>query len=448
MSYIFTSAALIAFLLFSSNASAQIKQEWDALKQQKKPVLNPSFAGTYSEPELLALTDYGWEDGIHISKNGLYLYSLYYPGDLLSWTNYFLANISNPDLCTTFGNTQFLRPYADHYGMDLKTNPFGCDSVFNVDIVFSNRNNLTETFTTWQLSNLKQPVYAEASPMPLFSYTDPDKLHIFAYTMDEKIWFIKNTDPSNLNSAAAYQLPDHINPVNKEFIVDNVVLEWIDENNIIMVYEKYTNPEQRKFMYSISNDKGDSWSEPNEITSINNLEGHIEHPNVYKDQAGNWSFYYSLNFDIVRSYQIQSGNWQEWSLPEVIVSKGDLAGIGEPSITVNGDIVFVGVMHHQSSQNSNDKFDADPWTIKNISTTTNIKDPGKEIKIYPNPATDKVKIETEDNSFIRCIITDLTGKQIAEFFSTDIDLKNVEPGFYILEIESKTGAAKQPILKK
>ena len=69
---------------------------WDSIKSNTFPVVEPAFQNEFGVPYKQPLSDYGWEDGLQISPDGLNLYALYLPMDLLSWQNYFATHLTLP----------------------------------------------------------------------------------------------------------------------------------------------------------------------------------------------------------------------------------------------------------------------------------------------------------------------------------------------------------------
>ena len=137
---------------------------------------------------------------------------------------------------------------------------------------------------------------------------------------------------------------------------------------------------------------GVTWGTPQSTTTITNSLGHIEHPHLYKDDSGVWWLYFSINYaDIVRSKQTVAGDWDSWDTPQVIISKGNAASIGEPSVTKNGDISFSLAYQNTIINDSTDVYDIDPWFLphKKATTINNIMvvDNELKLKVYPNPAS-------------------------------------------------------------
>jgi hypothetical protein len=56
-----------------------------------------------------------------------------------------------------------------------------------------------------------------------------------------------------------------------------------------------------------------------------------------------------------------------WETKELVLSAGTSAGIGEPSLTLAGDLSFVLVSKNDINGTTNNRYDADPW----IALTTN-----------------------------------------------------------------------------
>jgi hypothetical protein len=268
-----------AFILMLNSAGAQSPQyKWDSIKSSTSPIVLPPFSNHYGAAYRQPLAGYGWEDGLHISADGLHLYCLYSPSDFFSYSVFFTSNLTLPT-CSLFADMSYIRSYANTYAMDMATNPFGCGNFSaNIDILYSQRNSVSDSFVSWQPSGIARPVLQEGGPAPLASETDPDALSLFMFTGDGDIWMLSNTsaNPTGINSAI--RLPAPINAVNSEFTADNPSLARINGDTVIVAYEKYTDASERQFMYSISNNLGVSWSLPQTMSSIGNSSGKIEHP--------------------------------------------------------------------------------------------------------------------------------------------------------------------------
>lgn len=402
----------VFFVFFTMNLFAQASQ-WDSLKATISPSVSTSLATQYETPYKQPLASYGWEDGVHISRNGLHLYALYFPGDLLEWTFYIQANITSGTFCELFGHDTFVRDYAPTYGMDLDSNLFGCDHFLNTDILYAHRNTTQDSFYTWQLSNIARPAQIEGSPHPLFN-EDENNIDLFLFTGDGDIWMIKNTTANPSGIASAERLPSpSINPINKEFNADNPHLEKLGNDTLLLIYEKYENGNERDFMFVHSFDNGQSWGTPAAITSIHHGMGHIEHPHLYFDiENASWYLYFSLDCDIYRAIQNTPNNWDDWGTPELVISKGNASCVGEPTLTAVGDISFVVAYHNASIGINTDTYDIDPWFLpkKKSSVLVSEQDNLNTLSIYPNPFNQHFQIRSEKEKVTKIELYDSFGR--------------------------------------
>ncbi len=53
------------------------------------------------------------------------------------------------------------------------------------------------------------------------------------------------------------------------------------------------------------------------------------------------------------------GDWNSWGSRQLVVTAGNTAGVGEPTLTDNGDLSFV--VYDNSDGGNYDRYDADPW---------------------------------------------------------------------------------------
>lgn len=80
-----------------------------------------------------------------------------------------------------------------------------------------------------------------------------------------------------------------------------------------------------------------------------------------------------------------------------------------------------------------------------LSVSTNVK---LEFTIYPNPASDFIKIKSSEK-IAAISIYSLSGQKInADFSNGKVDLKSLRPGIYLLEITTAKGKASQKLIKK
>lgn len=372
----------ILLALASSTSLADSREEWDSIKAAAAPrVVSSSFFATHGSPRRLPLATSGWEDGLQVSPDGLDLYALYLPADFLSWSMFIGAN-PGMGICDLLGTTRFRRPDAPTFGSDQTTNPFGCSSILNVDILRAHRASRTDSFANWTLSGFSRPFLAEGGPFVLPVEGKSDSQSHVLFTGDGDIWMVRGSTRNLDGIDRASRLPSPINPVAKEFVADNPALVRLGGDSLLLVYERYTDGNQRTFMVARSPDGGSSWSAPTPMTSITRSLGHIEHPMPVRDSEGNWWLWFTVDYDIVRAKALVNGQWDSWSAPEKVIEKGNTAGLGEPSLSQDGNLYF-SVVLTRSGTDSTDRFDIDPWVLPVAHSTRSTKkatDPGSMLR--------------------------------------------------------------------
>ena len=337
----------------------QTNINWESIKNNSKPIVH--LKDEFGTTRRLLISTLAWEDGLHISRNGLNLYCTFLPVDFLSF-------VQNED---TVDKLYFYKR-GPTYGMDLKTNPTGQDYEWiHSEILYTHRNSKSEKFSDWQLSGMSRSVFTEGAPNPIFK--DPETIEIMAFTSNDKsptydvdIWFIRNTNKNPVGVGKP------INDVNTELSEDNPHIERIENNKLILFFDsdnKVGGMGSHDIWYSISDDWGNSWSTPKNDISIN-TEKQEHQPHLYKSKEDIWYLYYSAphsdgKLGIFRVKQKNVGDWKNWGTKEVVISAGNTEGIGEPTLTDDGDLAFIVVYKNQDGSKY-DRYDADPWILPHL----------------------------------------------------------------------------------
>jgi hypothetical protein len=135
--------------------------------------------------------------------------------------------------------------------------------------------------------------------------------------------------------------------------------------------------------YSTSSDGGLSWDAAQALeASINNSTGSKDENiqgHLFKDAFNEWWLYFSSNRDgaieIWRSQHNDSPtiftNFNNWGAAEKVIELGSvsgnfgtISGLGESTLTANGDLYFAVVYcKNAEDQSSTDSCDIDPWVI-------------------------------------------------------------------------------------
>ncbi|MBK6265213.1 T9SS type A sorting domain-containing protein [Marivirga sp. S37H4] len=419
-------------------------QNWESIKAEISPVIE--LPHEYDTVYRQALSTRGWEDGVHISEDGLNLYCTYVPIDLLSF-------VLNGDLPNDF-SAQYLRG-APTFGMDLLTNPIGATEWLHSDILYAQRNTVMDPFSSWTLSDMARVFYSEGAPSPSFT-ANSTLVEFMVFTSNDNatnntdIWLIKNTSKNPSGTGAPMPFP--INTLNNE---DNPHLVRIDNNNLILFFDSDNLPGGKgdiDIWFSESNDNGATWNSPSNLNSINTIQKEHQ-PFLHKDlHTDNWFLYYSSfhtdgKLAIFRAEQLIDNDWYSWGDPQLVLSAGNSAGVGEPTLTENGDISFVVVYADPDMNSIYDRFDADPWFLERGNTITGHNEIVMTTFIYPNPVKDIIKIDSEDQ--IRQIkISSSTGKLVFTGTNKIIKVDHLSSGMYYLDIQFESGETEQRKLIK
>ncbi len=349
-----TLSALLALAGCSPGGDGAEPGPWEAIKASIELEYD---AGEYHPPFAQPLSTLGWEDGIYMSRDGLDLYCIYAPGDLLSFT----ISGPNPDP-TAFG--PYLR--GPTFGMDLVSNPVGASSWIHGDILYAHRASTAEAFTSWTLSGMARPVFSEGAPVQLdksgntlgrllFTSNDKDP------TYDTDIWELTGCalNPAGIGAPLA-------NFPHTDKMEDNPHIERIDANTLVLMFDSNDYPGglgSHDIWYSVSADNGTSWSAPSNAATINTaLQEH--QPHLFHDGT-DWYLYFSATHTdgklaIFRSRQTAPNNWNSWGARELVIGAGNSAGVGEPTLTSAGDISFV-VVYENTDGAPYNRYEADPW---------------------------------------------------------------------------------------
>ena len=360
---------------------------WDDIKSSASPAL---LLGTeFNAPTRLAnVSTLAWEDGLYISDDGLHLFSFYAPVSLFKFQEYvntypYVA----PNVCAPISD--YIRgPVLNGSDFELQP-PYDLpDSICNhgnglvhSEIAHASRASVNDDFSTWSRHALSTDFVYDGG----FSSTDNgDGTYHLIYSQSTSadqndIYWVQNATSLNPTSATPVPFPA---PVNTNMQEDNPHLEKISASELVLLFDNHYETGgsgDTHISYSVSIDNGTSWSVPAIITTgtINDftedLNGHL-----YRDGANNWWLYFTSNRDgKVEIWRIQHDsnnlvtdfdNWNTASMEKVIAvngiagDTGTMEGVGEPSLTANGDLYFVVVYcKNQSDQTAFDGCDIDPW---------------------------------------------------------------------------------------
>lgn len=412
---------------------ASVAQDWATIKAESLPII--AIADEYEEPYQQPLSSMGWEDGVHISPDGSSLYCTYVPIDLLSF-------VLNGDLPNNF-SASYLRD-APTYGMDLTSNPIGSDEWLHSDILYARKNQETGTFDNWVLSDMARDFYSEGAPNPLFS-EDNSSVEFMLFTSNENE--TNNTDIRVIAGTSAN--PSGVGAslsttINTDYNEDNPELKRIDENTLVLFFDSDNLPcglGDNDIWYSVSQDNGETWSTPANVSSVNSSEKEHQ-PFLYQEQSsGDWYLYYAAyhsdgKLAIFRRSQLTIGDWDSWDSAELVIGAGTSAGVGEPTLTTDGSISFVVIYEDPEANSSYNHYDADAWFVekKASETVTEVAEKESQITLYPNPAKDRLTIQS-DQEILQVGIYNHVGQIVSQVKDREVDVLGLASGLYTLRIE-------------
>lgn len=336
---------------------------WDRIRAAAAPEI--ALVSEFGPPRIQACASDGWEDGIAISRDGLHLFAIYSPADLLGFT---LAG-ADQNHAADFRRGPTL-------GMDLTTNPLSLPMWLHGDIIHATRTSVDKPFAHWRLSAMARPFTSEGAPLAL----DPeaDGWGMFVYTTNENAPYTTDvvlirhaaTDPAgNGGLLAGTLLPAPVNTTANE---DNPHLERLSATDLVLFFDSDDRPGgvgMHDIWYTTSGDDGVTWTAPALATTIDTA-GKEHQPHLYQAGNGTWWLYFTSNQrgkdEIWRSAQGTPGNWDSWGTPELVVGAGNTAGVGEPTLTSAGDLSFVVVYEDTVHGTATDRFDADPWFAPHV----------------------------------------------------------------------------------
>ncbi len=362
---------VLGFLFSScgSGAGSHVDTSWADTKAGAAVSL--TLTDEWETPESVSIATSGWEDGINVSRDGLNLYATYIPADFLSFT-----------LSGDFVDQLPLYQRGPTYAMDFDGSSIGVDYTWlHSDIIYAHRSSTAEDFGSWQLSSMARAVFSEGA-VTLVQDGSGD-IDIMAFTSNEdsdtddlvdelnNFRTISDTsaDPvsSGVNDPYLTPVDTSLTPplVNSRYTEDNPHLERLDASTLVLFFDSPDRPGGTgdiDIWYSTSSDNGANWTTPLPVTSINTVSKEHQ-PHLFHDGSSWWLYYSAYHSDgklaIFRAQQ-QTASWDDWGSPELVISAGNTGGVGEPTLTDDGDLFFVVILDN-SEGSSYDRYDGDPW---------------------------------------------------------------------------------------
>ncbi len=343
-----------AFLVLCASCE-EPQTDWTDAKNAARPVV--ALTEEFGEPRPLELACGGWEDGLYVSRDGLTLYCIYAPADLL-------GHIVNGD---DLGELhRYMR--GPEFGMDLSNPDPSLEwRWLHTDLLISERSTTEEPFPTWRLSRMARPIFSEGAPQAVYAADGSIDWFVFTSNQTENneddVWVIRR--PERDPSGPGKPLPS---PINTDGAEDNPHMERIDEDSLVLFFDSQPRPGGAgglDLWFSTSGDDGKTWAKPRPVASLNSSQDDHQ-PHLFRS-GDEWHLYYSGALadgrsGILRARQARAGEWGEWTDVRLVVERGGAAAIGEASLTSDGDLYFA-VLSENRGGTRWDRFDCDPWVV-------------------------------------------------------------------------------------
>lgn len=354
--------SIVFIFLLSCTETQQLDishSTWNSIKESS--YVDLFLEKVFKDPYALSNSTLGWEDGVYITRDGLELYCTYLPVDMLGFV---LSGDTVEELSNYYRGPD--------YGMDFDSNPMGNNEKWiHSDILVSTRESTNEEFGEWQLSEISRGIYSEGGYCRLDNF-DGSQTNLSIITSNEDYESKNNfkvfySFENAINWGAFLTETDQTGTelVNSRFDEDNPHLDKSEEK-LILFFDSKDRPGGKgdiDIWYSISEDLGKNWTTPKNLTSVNS-NGKEHQPHLYFDGT-DWWLYYSADHDdyrlsIYRRKLLDIANWDSWGSAELVIGPGNCLGVGEPTLTSEGDLSFV-VIYENRENGAFDRYDADAW---------------------------------------------------------------------------------------
>ena len=438
---------VLLFVIVAVNCTlVQSQPDWSTIKAGFQPEYDSSL---FEKPFLQTQAVGGWEDGVFISRDGLNMYCFYAPVDMISYA----GDIGSSSPC----EFPVIGPYwrGPMYGVDTSTIIEPCDHWMHSDVVHASRSSVSEPFSSWKPTDINSPLYYEGAPQTISKAND--LLDLFVYTRAttglSDIYIMRDV-PNNPTDNGRIIDPENVkSPSGAE---DNPHIEKIDESTYVLFFDDtYDGNHNMEIYFSISTDAGKTWTRAEQVTSLSSAAEEVM-PHLWYDGAEWWMYFATSSpvltdgrLTIVRSKQINKGDWLNWEKPQVVIApgsikngNGEVFGVGEPTLTSWGDISFSVIYGNANQSDTTDQFDSDPWYLPRkqpkVMAKTDLNGLINPITIFPNPAQEFVRIRSNYGRGLTVSLIDLKGNLV----TTDrtfqgaltIDTNYLRSGLYFLEI--------------
>lgn len=360
---------------------------WEQIKSSAQPTV--LLSSEFNSPTRLAnVSTLAWEDGLYVSDDGLELFAFYVPVSLFKFQAYVGSySYVAPNVCAPI-STYIRGSILQGSDFELEE-PFNLpdsicthgNGIVNSEIAYASRASRDENFSHWSWHAISTNYYYDGG-FSAAKNADGTYNLLFSRSTDSNqndIYWVENAQSLHAFNLSPTPLPT---PINTPLQEDNPHLERLSATELVLLFDNHYETGgsgDTHISYAISTDNGASWSAPAVIASGTiNDDSEVLSAHLHQDSAKNWWLYFTSNRDgKVEIWRVQHAdnnlmaafdNFNSATMQKVIAvgsvtsNIGTIEGVGEPTLSDNGDLYFVVVYcKNQADQTAFDGCDSDPW---------------------------------------------------------------------------------------
>lgn len=227
---------------------------------------------------------------------------------------------------------------------------------------------------------------------------------------------------------------------------DNPHIERLSPDSLLLFLDR-----ARAVYYAISADNGLTWSEPVRIPSVINDQAPYDiQPHLWFDGSRLYVYFCADNENgrrsIYRAAQRFAGNWEQWDPKQLVMapdriafSDAVIAGVGEPSLTAEGDLSFVVIYGDPASTDSTDVWDADPWLLpkKKSYTASRPAKPGKTATVSVHTGRE-IRISADLEAHVPFVVVNVLSQVVFKstvFKTALLPASRFSAGWYLVRFQ-------------
>lgn len=461
----------------------------------------------YQPPYIQPMANDNWEDALYITRDGLNLYTMYFPGEffkLISQVPPLIGTClaSNPlnliDCCpggsggvpavSNYIQTPYIGTYPETWpGPPNGLLPMSCNAMVSSNVIQSSWSSINNQFEPWTTTAFNYAGTFEEGICGIISQNGPAYFDMVALAIGGEIYFSKDmpADLSHTNLPTPTGLGSYLIGASGDSIAGNPHIEKISPSKYLMLLDDHAGGPNGLIYYSYydESDPIPNWSPPVLLHSVNNAINAAQ-PHLWQDPCTNeWWIYFTtaecgkgsiyralLNGSIDPNNPMSIDNFGPKELVISAINKNPSCyntwGVGEPTLTANGDLSFVTVYETYDPVKGEWVANIDPWFLPRIpysckgentlSAVASI-DSQSRLSVFPNPTWSdvKVKLESSSKEEVEFVLYNTTGEEVLRerkfvvVGSNEWTLPtyNLSSGLYLLRVTLNNSSQTLKLLK-